>query len=246
MRAVWATYSRELRAYFFSPLAYVVLFFFLIINGVLFGAIISFLNDPRTPGGPPLAALFGGNFVFWILMPFLGPILTMRLLSEELKTGSVEVLMTAPVTEGQVVAGKYLAAFTFYLFLWFPTLAYVGIVSYWSRVDWGPVAAGYLGIAAIGALFLSIGLFASALSKNQLVAAIIAFAIEILLVLLGVLQNLVSGDTAKQVLGYLTLWEHMDELAKGIVDTRRLVFYGTTTLFFLFLTSRALEDRKWR
>src|SRR5262249_33446613 len=110
VRAVWAIFGRELRAYFFSPLAYVVLFFFLFINGILFSVIIGNLNDPRTPGGPPLAIFLGGNFVFWIILPFFWPILTMRLLSEELKTGSIEVLMTAPITEGQIVAGKYLAA----------------------------------------------------------------------------------------------------------------------------------------
>jgi ABC-2 type transport system permease protein len=246
MRAVWATYSRELKAYFFSPLAYVVLFFFLLIHGFVFSMIISFLNDPRSPGGPPLSLFFGGTLFFWLILLFVGPVLTMRLLSEELKTGSIEVLMTAPVTEGQIVAGKYLASLTFYLFLWLPTVAYAGIVAYWSRVDWGPVAAGYLGIFGIGAMFLAVGLFASALTKNQLISAILTFAILIFLFSPGLLANLFSNETAKKVLGYMDLWQHMDELSKGIVDTRRLVYYLSVTLFFLFLTSRALEDRKWR
>ena len=246
MRAVWATFLRELKAYFFSPLAYVVLFFFLMVNGFIFAAIISFLNDPRAPGGPPLNVFFGGTVFFWLVLLFAGPVLTMRLISEELKSGSIEVLMTAPVTEGQVVAGKYLAALAFYLFLWLPTLAYAGIISYFEQVDWGPVAAGYLGILGIGALFLAVGTFASAMSKNQLVAAIIAFALLIVLFSFGLFENLFSNETAKKVFGYLNLWDHMDELAKGIVDSRRLVYYVSATLFFLFLTSRALEDRKWR
>ncbi len=246
MRAVWATFLRELRAYFFSPLAYVVLFFFLVINGFIFAAIISFLNDPRAPAGPPLNVFFGGTIYFWLTLLFLGPILTMRLLSEELKTGSIEVLMTAPVTEGQVVAGKYLAALTFFLVLWLPTLAYAGIIAYFESVDWGPVAAGYLGILGIGALFLAVGTFASAMSKNQLVAAIITFALLIVLFSFGLFENLLADERAKRVFGYLNLWDHMDELSKGIVDTRRIVYYVTATLFFLFLTSRALEDRKWR
>ena len=246
MRAVWATFLRELKAYFFSPLAYVVLFFFLVINGFIFAAIISYLNDPRAPAGPPLNVFFGGTIYFWLTLLFLGPVLTMRLLSEELKTGSIEVLMTAPVTEGQVVAGKYLAALTFFLFLWLPTLAYAGIIAYYESVDWGPVAAGYLGILGIGALFLAIGTFASALSKNQLVAAIITFALLIVLFSFGLLENLLNDETAKRVFGYLNLWDHMDDFSKGIVDSRRLVYYLSATLFFLFLTSRALEDRKWR
>lgn len=246
MKAVWATYLRELRAYFFSPLAYVVLFFFLVINGFIFATIISYLNDPRAPAGPPLNVFFGGTIYFWLILLFLGPLLTMRLLAEELKSGSIEVLMTAPVTEGQVVAGKYLAALTFYLFLWLPTLAYVGIIAYFESVDWGPVAAGYLGILGIGALFLAVGTLASAMTKNQLVAGIITFALLILLFSFGLLENLFTQERARQVFGYLNLWDHMDEFAKGIVDSRRVVYYLSATLFFLFLTSRALEDRKWR
>jgi ABC-2 type transport system permease protein len=246
MRAVWATFTRELRAYFFSPLAYVVLFFFLVVNGIVFTLVISFLNDPRSPGGPPLTLFFGGTFFFWLTLIFLLPVLTMRLLSEEYRSGSIEVLMTAPVTETQVVAGTYLAALVFYLFLWLPTLAYSGIVGHFNKVDWGPVAAGYLGVVGIGAMFLAVGLFASAMTKNQLVAAIITFALLIFLFAVGFLENLVTSDLAKRAIGYVNLLDHMDEFAKGIVDSRHLVYYLTATLFFLFLTSRALEDRKWR
>lgn len=246
MRAVAATFLRELRAYFFSPLAWVVLLFFLLINGFVFFMIVSFLNDPRAPGGPPLELFFGGTLFFWLVLLFLGPVLTMRLLSEELRSGSIEVLMTAPVSEGEVVAGKYLAALTFYLFLWLPTLAYAGLIAWHSEVDWGPVVSGYLGIFGIGALFLAVGLFASALSKSQLVAAIITFALLILIFSFGLLETLLQGEVAKSAFGYLNLWSHMDEFARGIVDSRRLVYYVSATLFFLFLTTRALEARKWR
>jgi ABC-2 type transport system permease protein len=246
MRAVWATYTRELRAYFFSPLAYVVLFLFLGINGVTFSAIVTSLNDPRSAAGPPLQYFFGGTFLFWLVLLFITPILTMRLISEELRSGSVEVLMTAPITEGQVVAGKYLAVLTFYAFLWAPTLAYAGIVAYHSKVDWGPVAAGYLGILSIGALLLAIGTFASAVTKSQLVAAMVTVALLIPIFLFGLLENLFNGEVAKQVISYLSLASHMEELSKGIVDTRRLVFCASVSWFFLFLATRALEDKKWR
>jgi ABC-2 type transport system permease protein len=177
---------------------------------------------------------------------FVAPILTMRLIAEERKSGTIEVLMTAPVTETGVVLGKYLAALGYYLFLWLPTLAYVLVVQYFSKVEWGPIAAGDLGIVGIGVLFLAVGLFASSLAKNQVVAAIVTFAVLILFFTFGLLENLVNGETTKQVLGYLNLWQHMDELSRGIVDTRRLVYYVSVTAFFLFLTSRALEAKKWR
>jgi ABC-2 type transport system permease protein len=246
MKAVWATFTRELRAYFFSPLAYVVLFFFLVINGFVFSTIVTALSDPRSGGGRPLDYFFGGSIFFWLILLFLTPVLTMRLLSEELRSGSIEVLMTAPVTEGQVVAGKYLASLVFYLFLWLPTLAYAGILAYYSEVDWGPIASGYLGIVGIGGLFLAIGLFASAMTRSQLLAAIITFALLMFLFIFGLLEGLVNNETARQVLGYVNLINHMDDFTKGIVDTRRLVYYLSGILFFLFLTSRALEDRKWR
>jgi ABC-2 type transport system permease protein len=243
MRAVWATFTRELRAYFFSPLAYVVLFFFLIVNGVIFVNLVGVLSDPRSGGGPPLGFFFRST---WLMLLLLAPVLTMRLVSEELRSGSIEVLMTAPVTEGQVIAGKYLAAFTFYAFLWLPTLAYAAIVAHYSAVDWGPVAAGYVGVLGIGALFLAVGIFASAMTRSQLVAAMVSVACVFLLFLVGLFEELINNQAAKQAMGYVNLWGHIDELAKGIVDTRRLVYYLSASLFFLFLASRALEDKKWR
>jgi ABC-2 type transport system permease protein len=243
MKAVLATYLRELRAYFVSPLAYVVLFFFLVVNGIVFGNLASILSDPRAPAGPPMTYFFGSTTLILLI---LGVVLTMRLVSEELRSGSIEVLMTAPVTEGQVIAGKYLAALTFFAALWVPTLVYAGIVDHYSEVDWGPVAAGYLGILLVGALFLAIGVFASATTSSQLVAAMVTAALLFLLFLLGWFSDIFTGETSRQVFSYLSLGEHLDELSRGIVDTRRLVFYVSATLFFLFLASRALEDKKWR
>jgi len=135
VKAVLATFLRELRAYFFSPLAYVVLFFFLAVNGVIFVLIVSYLNDPLAPAGRPLDVFFGGSFLFWMVLLVVAPVLTMRLIAEERRSGSIEVLMTAPVTEGQVVAGKYLAALAFYVFLWLPTVVYAGIIDYYSEID---------------------------------------------------------------------------------------------------------------
>jgi gliding motility-associated transport system permease protein len=145
-----------------------------------------------------------------------------------------------------VVLGKYAAAVAFYLFLWAPTVAYVAIVRWFTPVDWGPIASSYLGIVGIGALFLSVGVFASATSKNQIVAAIASFFFVLVLFSIGLLENLVNGETAKKVFGYVNLWQHMDEFAKGIVDTRRLVYYASGAAFFLFLTTRALAAKKWR
>ena len=244
MRAVWATFSRELRAYFYSPLAYVVLFFFLVVNGFVFCYIVTALNNPAAVAARPLDFFFGG--ILWPILLILAPVLTMRLLSEERRSGSIEVLMTAPVSEGQVVAGKYLAALVFYISLWVPTLVYGLLLAHYSSLDWGPVAGGYLGTIGIGALFLAVGLFASAMTKSQLVAAIVTFALTFFLAMLGLLESIFNNDFAHQAFGYVSLFNHMDELAKGIVDSRRLIYYLSGIVLFLFLTSRALEERKWR
>jgi ABC-2 type transport system permease protein len=243
VNGVLATFRRELQAYFFSPLAYVVLCFFLLASGLIFILLVGQLNDPRSVGGPPLGFFFRSTWLFLLLVI---PVLTMRLVSEELRSGSIEVLMTAPVTEGQVVSGKFLAALVFYSFLWLPTATYALSISLYEKVDWGPVGAGYVGLLLIGSLFLAIGIFASSLTRSQLLAAMITFALLLFVFLLSLFGELTTRDTIKKVLEYVNVWNHIDEFATGIVDTRRLVFYLSGTFFFLFLASRGLEDKKWR
>ncbi len=243
MNGVLATFRRELRAFFFAPLAYVVLCFFLLVSGVIFIILVSQLNNPASGGGPPLGFFFQTT---WLMLLLIIPVLTMRLLSEELRSGSIEVLMTAPVTEGQVVAGKFLAALTFYAFLWLPTVVYALSISFYEKVDWGPVGSGYLGILLIGSLLVSIGVFASATTKSQLLAAMMTVALILLLFLVSVFGSMTTNDLLKKTLDYVTVWNHIDEFSRGIVDTRRIVFYVSGTLFFLTLASRALEDKKWR
>jgi ABC-2 type transport system permease protein len=247
VKALTAIVDRELRAYFFSPMAWVLLTFFLLVNGYVFSLIVSFLSDPRAGGSTtPLKLFFGDTFFFWLVLLFVAPMLTMRLLAEERRSGTIEPLMTAPVSEGQVVVGKYLAALGFYLFLWLPTLAYVLIVARGSEVDWGPIASGYLGILGIGAVFLAVGIFGSSFTRSQIVAAFVTFALLMLFFAVAFLDGLVTNETLQSFLGYLNLLQHMDEFGKGIVDTRRLVYYLTTVVLFLFLTSRALQAKKWR
>jgi ABC-2 type transport system permease protein len=246
MRKLFALVNRELLAYFSSPLAYVVLTAFLIFNGYVFWLITAFLNDPRTQAMQPLKLLFGGTFFFWLFLLFIVPIITMRLLAEERRAGTLEVLLTSPVSEGQVVIGKFLAAFVFYMFLWAPTLVYVAILASHSKIDYQPVAAGYVGIALLGVTFLSIGLLTSALVRNQILAAILAFAVLIMVFSIGFVENLVVNTTAKGILGYMNVLEHMDEFGRGIVDTRHFVYHLSLSGFFLFLATKALEASKGR
>jgi len=246
MSGMVAVLTRELKAYFFSPIAYVVLTLFLLLQGFVLWLLVGLLSDPRMPAGMPLDYYFGRTVFTWFVLVFAGAFLTMRLFAEELRSGTIETLMTAPVTEAQVVLGKFLAAFLFYACLWASTLAHVLLLRAFSPIDWGPIASSYVGMLSIGAFFLSIGTFASALSRNQIVAAIFTFVVLTILLSAGFLGDLVQGETARRVIDYLSLPDHMDDFAKGIVDTRRLVYYLSGSALFLFLTARAVAVRKWR
>lgn len=245
MRGVVATMQRELRSYFLSPLGWVVATGFLFFNGLTFQTILDYLNNPQAPASmTPLDFFFGGTLFFWLALLFVGPVLTMRLLSEERRSGTLEMLLTAPITEGQVVIGKYLGAFLFYVFLWLPTLLYVALLAKELPLDWGPIGASYLGTLGIGAMFLAIGLFTSAVTRNQVVAAVFSFALTFLCFLPAFLEFLVNDPKVRDALGYLNLYQHMDDFSKGIVDSRRLVYYLSVSAFFLFLASRALDAGK--
>ncbi|HUK13665.1 MAG TPA: ABC transporter permease [Thermoanaerobaculaceae bacterium] len=246
MRKLLALVHRELISYFSSPLAYVVLTAFLFVNGYVFYLIVAYLNDPRTPPMAAFKLLFGGTIFFWLTLLFVLPVTTMRLLAEERRTGTLEVLLTSPVSEAQVVLGKFLAAFVFYLFLWAPTLVYVAILAHYSKLDPLPVLAGFLGIALLGVLFLSIGTFTSALVRNQIIAAILAFAVLVIIFSIGLVENLASAAALKGALSYMNLWEHMDDFGKGIVDTRHVVYNLSLAGLFLFLATKALEASKGR
>jgi ABC-2 type transport system permease protein len=238
-----AIVGREWRAYFFSPLAYVILAAFLLMNGLIFSAIIAFLNAPGAPKGQALPFLFTNTY-FWIFNLFVVPIITMRLFAEERKTGTFETLVTSPVSDTTVVLGKFTGALGFFLTLWAPTLVYVWILRSQTPIDLGPVAAGYLAITMIGAYFLSIGTFASTLTKNQIIAAILAFAMLIPVFSAGLLETLSNDPSKSETLGYFNLWDHMEEFARGVVDTRRVVYYVSATAFFLFLTTISLSAKR--
>ena len=245
MRGILATMERELRSYFLSPLGWVVATGFLFFNGLAFQTILDYLNNPQAPASmTPLDFFFGGTLFFWLAMLFVGPVLTMRLLSEERRSGTLEMLLTAPITEGQVVIGKYLGALLFYVFLWLPTLLYVALLAKELPLDWGPIGASYLGTLGIGAMFLAIGVFTSAVTRNQVVAAVFSFALTFLCFLPAFLEFLVNDPKVRDAVGYLNLYQHMDDFSKGIVDSRRLVYYLSVSAFFLFLASRAVDAGK--
>lgn len=247
MRKIGALVRRELIAYFSSPMAYIVLTAFLLLQGYIFYLVLAFINDPMAPPNAPLHYFFGDTIFFWLFLLFVVPVITMRLIAEERRSGTIEVLLTSPLTETQVIAGKFLAALAFYVVLWLPTVVYVLILEAHSDVDPGPVLSGYLGVFLLGFLFLAVGTFTSTLTTNQLIAAVIAFAAIILLFSIGLVEHLlISSSWLKAAVGHMNVWTHMDDFKRGIVDSRHVVYLLSSGLLFLFFAVKSLEVKKWR
>jgi ABC-2 type transport system permease protein len=241
-----ALVKRELVAYFSSPLAWIVMTAFLLMQGYIFYLILAILNSPTTQQMFPLQLFFGGSIFFWLFLLFVVPVITMRLLAEERRSGTIEVLLTSPLSEAQVVIGKVVAAVLFYLALWAPTLVYMVILERHADLDLGPVLSGYLGVALLGFMFLGVGIFTSALTDNQLIAAILAFAAMVVLFSLGLVEGLVTAPWLKEALDHMNLWTHMDDYAKGIVDSRHVVYEVSVGLLFMFFATTALALKKGR
>ncbi len=233
MRKVLALTWREINSYFFSPLAYIVLTVFLLAVGFFFYATLV-QADMRI-----IVSIM--SFILLLMTPMI----TMRLLAEEARSGTVEMLMTAPVTDFQVIMSKFIGAMVFYCALILPTAVYVIILAVLGDPDPGPIFTGYLGLFLLGGLFVSVGVLASTLTSSQIVAAIVALVALLLLWVIGLTSSWTHGVLA-DFLRYLGILQHLDSFEKGLIDTRDLVYYVTLTGFFLFVSVRMLESRKWR
>jgi len=250
MRKFFTLLSREIRSYFYSPIAYIVLVFFLVVSGVDFYFQISFMN--QRPVSYTVQEAFFNSIFFWFAFVLIFPLITMRLFAEEFKLGTIEPLMTAPVRDWQVVLSKFFGALFFYIVLWIPTTLYFAIfqtITHQSAANsTGAYLGAYLMLLLLGVFYLSVGCFASVLTKNQIIAAIISFCAITLLFFLGLISFIlleVSSNT-RQLLGYFSAIEQMVALSRGEIDTRPMVLYLSMTVVMLTLTYQAFQSRKWR
>ena len=247
MSAALIIARREIFSFFVSPIAYVVLTAWLLWSGGVFWVLMSFVAGQgvaQSASQNPISLIFGGTTLFYIPLLVFVPIVTMRLVAEERRTGTLELLLTAPVRDVDVVAGKYLAALVFWLAMWVPTLMYVWLVSRYGDVDPGAVGASYLGIFGIGVYYMAVGVLMSALSRNQIVAAILTFMTLGGLFMLGVLEFVFQDSEYKDVFSYASIWGHMEAFSKGLVDTRVLVFDASIAAVALFFAVRAVAARR--
>lgn len=227
--------KRELATYFTNPISYIVIGLFLIITGVMFFTTFFLQNRANMR-----------NFfsLLPILFSFFIPALTMRLYSEEKKSGSIETLMTLPVTELQVVTGKFLAAFISSAIMLAPTLLYLVSILFFGKPDFGPIVGGYIGAIFLCAAFSAIGVFASSITKNQLTAFFVAFIICIVLTMIDAFLIFLPAPIVS-LLQFISANEHFTSISRGIIDTRDLIYFiSLTALFFCLTVKTQQNDRK--
>ena len=250
MQAYWTLVRRELSGYFFSMSGYIIIAAALFLLGFSFVDLIKQLQHQPTP--MPITELFYVTWFFWLILLLTTPVITMRLFALEKFSGTFETLMTTPVSDLQVVLAKFSAAVLFYVLMWLPLLGCIFLVRFYTHepaaFDYGLIGSTFLGILLLGGLFLSLGCCASALTRSQVTAAMISLVLGAGLFLLGVLADQLPAATAwqSQVLAAFALFDQMHDCARVVLDSRLLVFCVTLTLFFLFLTLRIVESRRWK
>jgi len=233
MRQVPHIFRKELRTYFVSPIAYIVISIFLIVVGWFFFSTFFLFNQ---------ASLRSFFTLLPIVFAFVIPAVTMRLFSEELNVGTYELLLTMPVTFREVVLGKFLAGVAFVAAMLLPTLAYPVTVSLLGELDWGPVIGGYVGAILLSSAFSAVGLFASSLTRNQIVAFIVGVAICFALVLIDKILFFLPAPLVG-VLQYLGADFHFENISRGILDSRDILYFLSVTFIALYATQLAMEEK---
>ncbi|HUS58314.1 MAG TPA: DUF2795 domain-containing protein [Planctomycetota bacterium] len=227
---------RELSGYFVSPVAYILMAAYLV------GVSLAFNFDIHATGRAQMEQTFNLMMMFAL---FLCPVITMRLLSEEARSGTLETMFTVPVTDFELTVGKFLGGYLFFLIMQVPTLAFLAVLKKYGNPDVGVAAVSYIGIALLGSVLISLGLLVSSFTKNQVISAFVTFVVILVLLMLSQMGQYMGG-TAGRVLSYVSCFYHYEDFARGIIGSRQVLYYLTTTSFLVFITVRAVESHKWR
>ncbi len=250
MKAIFTILKRELKSYFASPIAYIILVVFLVLSGIFFFFYLeSFIRSQFDPRFQLFREKL--NLNEFVIRPYFGttsvvllfmiPLITMRLIAEERKNFTAELLFTSPVRVSQIVFGKFLASFSLFALMVALSAIYLVVLRVYGNPDLGPVLSAYLGLFLLGGSLISAGLFASSLTENQIVAAVISFGILLVFWILGA-----SSDADNSILGYISIINHLDNFTKGIIALRDTIYYLSFIFFGLFLTCIMVESQRWR
>ena len=253
MRNILAIAGKELRAYFSSPIAYIMIGFFALVFGYFYWVMLAYFvraGMQMTPMGPQslnlnehLVRPLLSNVTVVVL--FVMPMITMRTYSEEKRSGTIELLLTAPLTDWQIILGKFLGALGLYGVMLLITFIHMAFLFIYGSPEWKPLLTAYLGLLLLGGSFISLGLFISSLTKNQIVAGMVTFATFLLFWVINWASSSFTGSTS-DVLAYLSIIDHFDDFAKGVLDTKHLIYYLSFILFGLYLTSKSVDMERWR
>jgi ABC-2 type transport system permease protein len=255
MNNILAIAHKELKGYFASPVAYVVIGFSAILFGWFFINLLYYFDRTQMQAGSGFQGPQSVNVNEILISPlflnvsvillFTLPLITMRTYAEEKRSGTIELLLTSPLTDLQIVIGKFLGGMVLYLAMLAVTLVHVGFLFAYGNPEWRPVATGYLGLVLMGGCFLSLGLFISSLTRNQIVAGMVTFAVFLMFWVVNWIATFMD-PTPQAVLNYLSITEHLNDFARGVLDTKHLVYYSSFIAFSLFLTVRAVDSERWR
>jgi ABC-2 type transport system permease protein len=253
MTNILAIVKKEWRGYFASPIGYVVLGMYALVFGLFYAVGLYFflqqsMAGPQLGGGPLNVNQMLIRCVFQnssIVMVFVVPLITMRTYAEEKRLGTVELLMTSPITDFQILAGKFLGAMSLYAAMLGMTVIHIGLLFFYGNPEWKPILTGYLGLLLLGGCIVSIGLFFSSLTKNQIVAGMLTVVVVLLMWLLDWTGGLM-GPSAERIVSFASLSSHLDDFVRGVVDTQHVVYYLSVTTFGLFLTAKSVDAERWR
>ena len=254
MSSIWVICRKELKSYFASPIAYGLMAFFALVSGWFFYLAVGFfvsrgMEMQMMGRGMPM------DLNEWVVRPVLSnisvigliliPMITMRLFAEEKRSGTMELLITSPVRDWEIILGKWVAAMLMYAAILGVSLLNMSVLFAYGKPDWKPLLVGYLGLLLQGGCLLSLGTFISTTTKNQIVAGAGTFAVCLMLWVIGWYTEFNTADWAK-VIGYLSVITHFEPFSKGVIDTKDVVFYLSMIFFGLFLSARSLESLRWR
>jgi gliding motility-associated transport system permease protein len=254
VRNISSIAGKELRGYFAAPMAWVMMGLFALIFGYFFLSYLTFFvrsSMQAMMGGGPQTMNINMELIrpllsnASVLVLFLLPMVTMRTYSEEKRSGTIELLLTSPLTDFEIIVGKFLGTVGLYLALLGVTALYIGILFLYGRPEWRPLVAGYLGLLLLGSCFIAVGLFISSTTKNQMVAGAATFIVGLLFWIISWFADS-TGPTTSQVLSYLSITEHFDDFGKGIIDSKHVVYYLSFISFGLFLTLKSVDSERWR
>ncbi len=244
LRTIEQIAVRELRSIFLQPMAWILLTAVTAFGGIQFSFTVAASNAAGVSSMTIVGSLFGG-ILFWPVLLASIPVIAMRMIAEERQTGTIESLLTAPVTENQVVAGKFIAALSFFAFLWSPLIAFIVVLDWIGEVDWWAAAAGWLGLMLVGAYLMAIALCASALARTQIVAFMAGFVLIVAIFLTPLILSFdARTDIMHDIWNYLSLYSLLSDFPAGLVSSRRLVYPISGTFLALFIAARLVESTR--